>query len=332
MRVAGWVAAGAAVAGMLAAGGAAAPAARAAQRSAAPAKRAAAPAAQTTATTATTAAAVTAASAPPGVRSRLAELADAATGADLWSRSSVTERPIGSITKVMTAYVVLETPGLKLNRVITVPAGITRYDAEYDASTAGLRPGEKLTTGQLLYAMLLPSGCDAAYTLAAAYGPGLAGFIARMNATAKKLGLAKTHFSDFSGLPDPGEYTTYSTAHDLITLGRAAMKLKTLASIVDTREVVVPAGAGHRAHTWKNLDPLLGRYSGAAGIKTGYTAAAGQCLLFEARRGGRTLIGVVLDSSPANSATLASAGADATAMLNWGFGLRTIRREATGAV
>lgn len=339
MRVAGWVAAGAAVAGMLAAGGAAAPAARAAQRAAAPAaqgtdaaSRTAKPAVQTatTATTATTVAAVTATSAPSGVRSRLAELADAATGADLWSRSSVTERPIGSITKVMTAYVVLETPGLKLNRVITVPAGITRYDAEYDASTAGLRPGEKLTTGQLLYAMLLPSGCDAAYTLAAAYGPGLAGFIARMNATAKKLGLAKTHFSDFSGLPDPGEYTTYSTAHDLIALGRAAMKLKTLVSIVDTREVVVPAGAGHLAHTWKNLDPLLGRYPGAAGIKTGYTAAAGQCLLFEARRGSRTLIGVVLDSSPANSASLSAAGADATAMLNWGFDLRTIRREATG--
>jgi serine-type D-Ala-D-Ala carboxypeptidase (penicillin-binding protein 5/6) len=342
MRVAGWVAAGAAVAGMVAAGAAAAaPAAQAgvaaastAAARAAQTGAAASPTAATTATpavTATTMAAVTAASAPSGVRSRLAELADAVTGADLWSRSSVTKRPIGSITKVMTAYVVLETPGLKLNRVITVPAGITRYDAEYDASTAGLRPGEKLTTGQLLYAMLLPSGCDAAYTLAAAYGPGLAGFIARMNATAKNLGLAKTHFSDFSGLPDPGEYTTYSTAHDLIALGRAAMKLKTLASIVDTREVVVRAGAGHLAHTWKNLDPLLGSYSGAAGIKTGYTAAAGQCLLFEARRGNRTLIGVVLDSSPANSATLSAAGADATAMLNWGFGLRTIRRAATGA-
>ena len=133
--------------------------------------------------------------------------------------------------------------------------------------------------------MLLPSGCDAAYTLAAAYGPGLAGFIARMNATAKKLGLAKTHFSDFSGLPDPGEYTTYSTAHDLIDLGRAAMKQR------HWRRSWPPAstgaaGAGHLAHTWKNLDPLLGRYSGAVGIKTGYTAAAGQCLLFEARRGG----------------------------------------------
>ncbi|HEX3711203.1 MAG TPA: serine hydrolase, partial [Trebonia sp.] len=242
-----------------------------------------------------------------------------------WSRSSYLERPMGSVTKVMTAYVVLETPGLKLNRVITVPNGITSYDREYDASTAGLRPGEKLTTLQLLYAMLLPSGCDAAYTLAAAYGPGLPGFIARMNATAKKLGLAKTHFSDFSGLPDPGAYTTYSTAHDLIALGRAAMKQPTLAAIVATREYKVAAGAGHLAHTWKNLNPLLGSYSGATGIKTGYTAAAGQCLLFEARRGGRTLMGVVLDSSPANSVTLAAAAADARTMLNWGFAQRTIR-------
>jgi D-alanyl-D-alanine carboxypeptidase (penicillin-binding protein 5/6) len=325
MRVAGWLAAGAAVAGMLAAGGAAAPAARAATRTAPPAKRTAAPAANNpnTATPAGTAAA--AGSAPSGISSRLAELADAATGANLWSRSSVTERPMGSVTKVMTAYVVLETPGLKLNRVITVPAGITSYDRKYDASTAGLRPGEKLTTLQLLYAMLLPSGCDAAYTLAAAYGPGLSGFVARMNATAKKLGLAKTHFSDFSGLPDPGEYTTYSTAHDLVNLGRAAMKQPTLAAIVATREYKVAAGAGHLAHTWKNLDPLLGSYSGVIGIKTGYTAAAGQCLLFEARRGGRTLIGVVLDSSPANSATLAAAAADARTMLNWGFAQRTIR-------
>jgi D-alanyl-D-alanine carboxypeptidase (penicillin-binding protein 5/6) len=269
-----------------------------------------------------TAPAVKTASAPAGVSSRLAEIANAATGADLWSRSSVTERPIGSVAKVMTAYVVLQTPGLNLNRVITVPAGIVAYDRTYDASTAGLRPGEKFTTRQLLYALLLPSGCDAAYTLAAAYGPGLSGFIAKMNATAKKLGMAKTHFTDFSGLPDPTEYSTYSTAHDLIILGRAAMKVPVFATVAGTRQVTVPAGGGHLAHVWKNLNPLLAGYSGAAGIKTGYTRAAGQCFLFEAHRGGKTLIGVVLDSSPADSPTLAAAAADAKAMLNWGFSLR----------
>lgn len=298
MRIAGGLAAGAVVAGMIVAGGATAPAARAA-------------------TAAATGEAKT--PAPVGVRSRLAELANAATGANLWSRSSVIERPMGSITKVMTAYVVLTTPGLNLNRVITVPSGIVGYDERYDASTAGLRPGERYTTLQLLYAMMLPSGCDAAYTLAGAYGPGLTAFIAKMNTTAHKLGLAKTHFADFSGLPDPGEYSTYSTAHDLVALGRAAMRNKTLAAIVATREYKVSGSGAHRAHTWANLDPLLGKVPGVIGIKTGYTSAAGQCLLFEAKRGSTTLIGVVLDSSGVNSPTLAAAASDATAMLNWGF-------------
>jgi D-alanyl-D-alanine carboxypeptidase (penicillin-binding protein 5/6) len=302
MRIAGRLAAGAAVAGLILAGAAAAPAARA-----------------TVATAPAVRKLVAAPAAPVGVRSRWAELANAATGANLWSRSSAQERPMGSITKVMTAYVVLTTPGLNLNRVITVPSGIVAYDDKYDASTAGLRPGEKYTTLQLLYAMMLPSGCDAAYTLAGAYGPGLTGFIAKMNATARKLGLTKTHFTDFSGLPDPGEYTTHSTAHDLIALGRAAMRNRTLAAIVATREYKLPGGSAHRARAWANLDPLLGQVPGAIGIKTGYTSAAGQCLLFEVKRGSTTLIGVALDSSGVDSSSMAAAASDAVAMLEWGF-------------
>jgi len=252
----------------------------------------------------------------PAVQSHWAELANAVTGANLWSRSSVSERPMGSITKVMTAYLVIEAGSL--NRVITVPNGIVAYDKTYDASTAGLVPGEKLTALQLLYAMLLPSGADAAYTLAYAYGGSRAGFLARMNAAAGKLGLSKTHFSDFSGLPDPGQYTTYSTARDLISLGRDAMRLPLLAKIVATRSYSVAAGSGHRAHTWKNGNLLLTRYPGAIGIKTGFTNAAGQCLLFEARRGTKTLIGVVLHSS--SSITDPSAAVnDAIRMLNFGF-------------
>jgi D-alanyl-D-alanine carboxypeptidase (penicillin-binding protein 5/6) len=250
------------------------------------------------------------------VRAHWAELANAATGANLWSRSSVSERPMGSVTKVMTAYVVLKAGGL--NRVITVPSGITAYDEKFDASTAGLRPGERLTAAQLLYAMMLPSGCDAAYTLAAAYGPGPSGFVARMNATARKLGLKKTHFTDFSGLPNPGQYTTYSTAHDLVVLGIDAMKLPQFRAVVAARSYRVAAGQGHLAHTWKNLNPLLARYPGAIGIKTGFTNAAGQCLLFEARRGSKTLIGVVLHSS-SDGSDIYAAASDAAVMLNWGF-------------
>ena len=161
MRVPPGLLSGAAVTGLLAAGlTAASPAATAAT----------AKTVTVAATAATTANAATAAraaaAAPAGVRAPWAELANAATGADLWSRSSVSERPMGSVTKVMTAYVVIEAGDL--NRVITVPEGIVAYDRKYDASTAGLVPGEKLTALQLLYAMMLPSGCDAAYTLATA--------------------------------------------------------------------------------------------------------------------------------------------------------------------
>ncbi|HMD92025.1 MAG TPA: D-alanyl-D-alanine carboxypeptidase [Trebonia sp.] len=254
------------------------------------------------------------ASGPAGVNAPWAELANAATGADMWSRSPATERPMGSITKVMTAYVVIEAG--HLNRVITVPKGIIGYDHKFDASTAGLVPGEKLTALQLLYAMLLPSGCDAAYTLADGYGPGLSAFVKKMNATAARLGLKRTHFTDWSGLPNPGQYTTYSTAGELVSLGRDAMRLALFRQIVAARSYRVAAGHGHDAHAWKNLDLLLTSYPGAIGIKTGFTAAAGECFLFEARRGSRTLIGVVLHSSPDNRDAIFN---DAAKMLNWGF-------------
>jgi D-alanyl-D-alanine carboxypeptidase (penicillin-binding protein 5/6) len=258
----------------------------------------------------------TPAAAPAGVAAPWALLANGSTGKWLWSRDAFAKRPMGSITKVMTAYVVIKTGGL--NRVITVPKGITAYDIKFDASTAGLVPGEKLTALQLLYAMMLPSGCDAAFTLATAYGP-WNHFLAKMNATAKTLGLARTHFTDPAGLPDPGQYTTYASARDLVVLGRDAMKLPLLRQIVATRSYHVASANGHRAHTWVNSNELIVgplRYPGATGIKPGGTAAAGACLLFEARRGTKVLIGVVLHSSAFD---VDGNTKDAVKLLNWGF-------------
>ena len=138
-----------------------------------------------------------------------------------------TELPMGSITKVMTAIVVLRAGNL--HQRIVVPKGVIPYDRKYDASNAGLRPGDYLTARELLEALLLPSGCDAAYALAKAYGPGWTAFIAKMNATAQAMGLTHTHFSNFDGLPWPTETSTYSTPRDLIALGRAAMGYPVLA-------------------------------------------------------------------------------------------------------
>ena len=241
-------------------------------------------------------------------------LVGAATGTVMWSRGMNTERPMGSITKVMTAIVVLQAGDL--HRQIEVPKGVIPYDRKYDASNAGLRPGDYLTARELLEAMLLPSGCDAAYALAKSYGPGWTAFIATMNATAQRMGLAHTHFSNFDGLPWPTETFTYSTPRDLIALGRAAMRYPVLRSIVDQRSYRLAASPRHHAYVWRTTNMLLRDYPAAIGIKTGSTAAAGYCLLFEARENGHTLLGVVLHSSRLNDM---AAFSDATKILDWGF-------------
>jgi serine-type D-Ala-D-Ala carboxypeptidase (penicillin-binding protein 5/6) len=253
---------------------------------------------------------------PAGVGARSAAVQDVVTGKVLWSRAPNAERPMASITKVMTAYLVLKAG--HLNREITIPAAVTGYVRAHDASNAGLRPGDRLTASELLYALLLPSGADAAYALAQAYGPGLANFVARMNATARLLGMSRTHFSNFDGLPYPTPYSNYSTAANLLTLGRAAMLLPAFRSVVATRSYRLGSGGGHHAYLWKNLNALLTRYPGAIGIKPGYTGAAGQCLLFEASRNGHILIGVTLHS-PGSITSINVA--DATRILNWAFSL-----------
>jgi serine-type D-Ala-D-Ala carboxypeptidase (penicillin-binding protein 5/6) len=254
--------------------------------------------------------------APQGVKAKGAVLADAVTGQVLWGRGLTTELPVASVTKVMTALVVLDSGPLDLQ--IRVPQAAFNYAWKYGGETAALRPGDVLTVQELLEALLLPSGADAAYTLANAYGPGLDAFIARMNATAARMGLTHTYFTSPDGLPYPTETSTYSTPSDLLTLGLAAMRFPVFRSIVSQRFFHLPKAQGHHQYWWDNTDELIFSYQGAVGIKDGYTDDAGHCLLFEAVRNGRTLIGVVLHS-PATG--LAAGAQDAAQMLNWGFSL-----------
>ena len=243
------------------------------------------------------------------------ELVNASTGASLWAQGLGISRPMGSITKVMTALVVLQAGGL--NRKIEVTKAAVRYVSRDGASSAGLIPGDMLTVRQLLAAMLIPSGCDAAYLLATAYGPGRPAFITKMNATAAELGMTSTHFTSFDGMPYPTEHSTYSTPADLITLGLAAMKYPVFQSIVAMRKYRLRATTSHHAYLWQQTNVLIGSYQGALGIKTGDTKAAGNCLLFEATRRGVTLIGVVLHASPTSNP--GSAIVAARRLLNWAF-------------
>jgi serine-type D-Ala-D-Ala carboxypeptidase (penicillin-binding protein 5/6) len=258
------------------------------------------------------------ASSPRRVKATGGALADAGTMQLLWSRDLNTERPMGSITKVMTALLVIEAGDL--NREIRIPRAVLAYVAKYQGESAGLHPGDVLTARQLLYALLLQSGCDAAYVLATTYGPGIPAFLAKMNAMAARLGMAHTHFTSPDGLPYPTEYSTYSTPADLLTLGLAAMKLPEFRSIVSQPFYHIAKKKGqHHAYWWDNTNSLIGNYPGADGIKTGYTDAAKHCLLFEAIRHGTTLIGVVL-GSPTTGPDAADQAA--ARLLDWGFALK----------
>lgn len=251
---------------------------------------------------------------PYKITAKGADIINAASGKRLWSKGLNTERPIASITKVMTAMVVINTG--HLDRKVTVTKAAEHYAAEHDATTAGLVPGNVLTARQLLAGLLLPSGADAAYLLVHAYAPGWRTFVSKMNALARKLGMTRTHFANYDGLPWPTEYSTYSTPYDLMIMAKAAMKLGLIKYLVGQRRHYIAATSKHKAYSWANTNLLLGHYSGAIGIKTGFTLGAGYCLLFAARRGTHDLLGVVLDSTNTNPSVRFTA---ATRLLNWGF-------------
>lgn len=259
-----------------------------------------------------------AAAGPSGVAAKSAYLFDSTAKKYRWSRAADTRRPIASITKVMTAIVVLRSG--RLDRKVTVKQKYIDYAVRQGGSMAKLRAGDKLTVRQLLNGLMLPSGCDAAYMLADVYGPGWRGFVAKMNKTAKSLGMTRTKYANFDGLPWPSATSTSSTARDQAKLGHYAMKRADFRSVVARRTYKLKAGGGHHAYSWINTNRLLGSYKGAIGIKTGTTDAAGYSLMFAAKRGSRTLTGIVLNSSTTTEQVRFT---DAARMLNWGFGARS---------
>jgi D-alanyl-D-alanine carboxypeptidase (penicillin-binding protein 5/6) len=251
---------------------------------------------------------------PAGVVAAAGDLVNATSGATLWSRGLNSRHPMASLTKVMTAMVVLADGNP--SRKIKVTAAAVQYASANHATSAGLHPGDVLTASQLLEAMLLPSGADAAYLLANSYGPGWHAFVRAMNATARSLGMTRTHFANFDGLPWPTPGATYSSPRDLIVMGEAAMKVAAFRAIVSQRGYGVRTTASHHRYYWRNSDLLITTYRGAIGIKTGFTTSAGYCLLFDATRGATDLMGVVLDSTGTDPSMRFTA---AERLLNWGF-------------
>ncbi|MFL5820701.1 MAG: D-alanyl-D-alanine carboxypeptidase family protein [Solirubrobacteraceae bacterium] len=246
-------------------------------------------------------------------------------GRVLWSRGPARRRPIASLTKMMTALLVADRsrPG---ERVL-----ITRQALDEPGSQVGLLPPHRsVRLETLLYGLLLPSGNDAAVALAQHVGGTVPRFVADMNAEAHRLGLRCTHFSSPDGLEDRGNR---SCARDLAVLAREILVRRRLARIVRTSVVALPALVPHTAKrgrrkrtVWRpgrlwlvNNNPLLRTdYRGTTGVKTGYTDAAGRCLVATVRR-GRTVLGVVLLHSP-------DPGYQAMRLFNRGFRALRLRR------
>ena len=224
-------------------------------------------------------------------------LFDIDTGRVLWRRDPTRVLPIASLTKMMTALVVVD----RLPRRARAP--ITKEALRYRGSGVGLLPrGKRIPVDTLLHGLLLPSGNDAAIALAQRAGGGtVAGFVKAMNARAQRMGLLCTRFSAPDGLRDRGNH---SCAGDLAALARAVLRVPRLARIVRRRQAVLPLPIkGGKLYLY-NSNPLLRMgYRGATGLKTGYTHAAGRCLVATARR-GRVRLGVVLLNSrdPASQA------------------------------
>ncbi len=218
------------------------------------------------------------------------------TGQVLWQRNPYTRLRIASLTKMMTALLTVE------SQPPDAPVLVTKAAVEAAGSKVGVLPrGRHVRLETLLYGLLLPSGNDAAIALAQHDAGSIGAFVRRMNAEAAELGMGCTRYSSPSGYIDAGNF---SCAADLAVLAHVDLEQPRIASVVRTYSAELPLPIkGGKVWLYNNNPLLIYHYPGATGMKTGYTEAAGRCLVATARRDGVELGAIVLDSpDPGNQA------------------------------
>ena len=232
-------------------------------------------------------------------------LGDVTNNRVLYSKNADAKCYPASLTKLMTAIVAVE--NAPSDAVFTIGDEIYMIDPQ--SSRAYLTVGTRLTLKNLLQAMLLPSGNDAAYALAVQVGriiegndqldknAALTAFCKKMNEKATALGCKGTHFSNPDGIDAADHYTT---AADMLKIAACALQNETIADVVSTPQVTTTLLSGQTVN-WENSNRLIQEnnafsYSGATGLKTGTTDAAGYCLAASAQREGKTCIAIVMGS------------------------------------
>lgn len=262
------------------------------------------------------------------IKAKAAVLVDADAGRIIFGQNEQEREYPASITKVMTALLTLEAVDagkLSLDQPITASAVVNDQDPE--GSSAGIEEGEVLTVEQLLYCLLLVSANEAADILAETVSGSREAFVELMNQRAQELGCQNTHFANTTGLTQSGHY---SSAWDIYLITREAMKHDDFMTIVNTKAYTVPAtnmtDTERELHStnalisnWRMTGYL---YSGAQGIKTGTTDAAGHCLVSSAARGSRTLVSVVLGCEEVKTetgGTRVESFTETARLFDWGF-------------
>lgn len=234
-------------------------------------------------------------------------------GRVLWSRAASDRRAIASITKLMTAIIAIE------NGEPDDPVTVTAASKAVGESTSFLRVGEQLPLSEVLEASLVKSGNDAAVALAIHIAGSQDAFVDMMNEKARELGLSRTRFANPHGLDAPGHY---STAADVAVLARYAMSKPEIRRIVAQKTATI--GKGSRSEQVMNTNLLIGNYTGANGVKTGWTSKAGYSVVDSAKRGEIELYAIVLGTTNETQRFR-----DAVELLDFGFAHYRPQRVST---
>lgn len=223
---------------------------------------------------------------PPELTAAAVLVKDITSGIVLYSKNEDARLAPASTSKIMTALVSLN--HYKLDDILTVKTVIT------EGKTMGLVSGEKMTAENVLYAALVDSANDAAYTLADNYPGGVGNFVSEMNRVAKEMGLTNTHFENPIGFDDAGQYTT---AAELAKQSLAGLYNPIFTKMVGTKEITVSDVNYQYFYDLRNVNELLGRIPGVSGVKTGFTEEGGEILVSEVKRDEHRVLIVILKSA-----------------------------------
>lgn len=208
-------------------------------------------------------------------------------GREVWEQNADERLPQASLTKIMTAVLILEK--YQPDAIVTV----SKEAAGAHPTKIGLRKGDRMRLSDLLAATLIHSANDACRAMAEWHSGSEEKFVERMNERAVQLGLHDTHFMNACGFDAEGHY---SSAHDLATLASIAMQNHTFSRLVNKDELSIRTVDGHRKFKFHSTNQLLGKYDGAMGVKTGFTFKAGPCLVAMSERNKVRVMIVMLNA------------------------------------